>query len=162
MKTRGRKSAPHASVLRMALAVVSALSITACGADASLSQSAESAAEKCAGVGREQAQLFSETPVELLEAHPTNEAAFARWDQNRFGPGGPRPIPPADARGDRLLALCYYGGLFPAFPKGPPSERGEEGDYTRLALTVDQADEVAVHRVGPRSMDTRSAPDPSD
>ncbi len=89
----------------------------------------------------------------LLAAHASTPQRFAQWEENRFGSSGPRPQPLDRAEsGSNILALCYYAGDFPVFPRQPrPADAGPDWTapaWTRLGLTVDQQGKVVLYVLG--------------
>lgn len=121
------------------------------------SQSSQSSAEDraqalCEQHGLPAARQHDEAS-ELVAAHPSSAASFARWETTRHGEDGPRPSPrPRATDGSDFLALCYFEGDFPFPGPPPPPEAGanwEAPDWNVLGLTVSEDGRSTLYSVSP-------------
>lgn len=74
--------------------------------------------------------------TQLIASFDSNAGDVAYWQENRSGPDGPRPRSSfATKPATEFVAACYFDGVFPGFPQGPPGPTPRP-PYDRLLILV--------------------------
>ena len=104
------------------------------------------ATQLCDTAGRDYASGVGAVTA-LARAHPSDVAAFVRWEErDRSAEGGPSKVESTwrDRPQAQFVAVCYFDGDFShGIPKGPPPGPGESPrpGYDRIGVVVTDAGE---------------------